>query len=267
MPRNVLLTGGSSGLGLALAHALAARGDRLALVARDPRKLERAAAEVRARAAGARVVVRAVDVRDGAALDAAVASIADELGGLDVLVNSAGILREGPFDAVPDAEHREIMEINYFGALNAIRAALPHLRRARAARVVNVASLAGLSGVYGYTAYCASKHALVGFTESLRFELAPEGIVVQLICPGEFDSPMVEALDGKRSAENLAHTRTVPKVSVFEVVESVLRGLDGDAFMIVPGRAARWAARGVRVFPGLGRWLGDRKVRAARARR
>lgn len=267
MPRNVLLTGGSSGLGLALARALAARGDAVALLARDPAKLDRAAVEIRAHAAAARVVVRAVDVRDAAALDAAVASIAGELGGLDLLVNSAGVLREGPFVAVPDDVHREIMEINYFGALNAIRAALPHLRRARAPRIVNIASLAGLSGVYGYTAYCASKHALVGFTESLRFELAPDGIVVQLVCPGEFDSPMVEALDAARSAENLAHARTVTKVSVDVVVESIVKALDGDAFMVVPGLSARWAARGVRLLPGLGRWLGDRRIRAARAKR
>lgn len=263
MTRRILITGGSSGLGLALAHALAARGDTVALLARDARKLEAAAEAVRAKKPGASVHTVACDVQDVAALEAAMGLVVGSMGGLDVLVNSAGILREGYFEALDLATHREVMDINYFGTLNAIRAALPHLRNSRRGRIVNIASVAGLTGVFGYTAYCASKHALVGLTESLRFELEPQGLVVKLVCPGEFDSPMVDALDLGRTPENRAHAHTIPKVGVDVIVDSVVRGLEGDDFFLVPGTLAKLSVLALQHFPRLGRFLGDLRVRRA----
>lgn len=261
MGRRVAITGGSSGLGLALAQALASRGDAVALLARDPRKLEAAAATVRGAVPGAEVFTVAVDVQDGAALEQAFAAVAQALGGIDVLVNSAGIMREGYFETLPIAAHREVMAINYFGTLQAIHGALPHLRRGHGGRIVNVASVAGLTGVFGYTAYCAAKHALVGLSEALRYELAPQGIVVQLVCPGEFDSPLVDALDATRTPENREHTLTIPKVDVDVIVDEIVRGLDGDAFLLVPGALAKLSAFGLRHFPAVSRAIGDARVR------
>lgn len=261
MARHIVITGGSSGLGLALAKALAARGNAVALLARNRTKLDEAAAEIRAAAPGASVSTAACDVQDGAALDKAMRTLAGAMGGIDVLVNSAGILREGRFADMPDAVHHEVMAINYFGAINAIRAALPLLKGSRQARIVNIASIAGLTGVYGYTAYCASKHALVGFTEALRYELAPQGIAVQLVCPGEFDSPMVDDVDRYRTAENRAHAQTIPKVDVDVVMREVLQAMDGDAFTVVPGRLAKLSVFAMRHFPAVSRLLGDARIR------
>lgn len=261
MGRRILVTGGSSGLGLALARALAARGDAVALLARDPRKLEMAAADIRAAVPGATVHIAATDVQDLVALEQAVATLAKSLGGIDVLVNSAGVLREGHFETVPDAVHREVMDINYFGTLNAIRVALPYLKKAGHGHIVNIASVAGLSGVFGYSAYCASKHALIGLSETLRYELAPQGIRVQVVCPGEFDSPMVDALDASRTPENVAHAKTIPKVDVELVVRDTLRGMDNGRFMIVPGALARLSVLGLRHLPGLSRKVGDARIR------
>lgn len=260
-PRRILITGGSSGLGLALAHALAARGDQLALVARNPKKLEEAAAEIRRATKGAVVHVRALDVSDAAALQPGIDAIARELGGIDVLVNSAGILREGHFETLPESVHREVMETNYFGALNVTRAALPHLRRSGRGHLVNISSIAGLSGVFGYSAYCASKYAVLGLSETLRVELAPQGIRVQVVCPGEFDSPMVDDIDRYRSPENKAHAHTIPKVTVDVVVRDTLRGMARNTFMIVPGAQARLTVLALQHLPGVARWLGDRTVR------
>jgi 3-dehydrosphinganine reductase len=269
MTRKVVITGGSSGLGLALAHALVARGDAVALLARDERKLENAAAELRASKPGAIVHATAADVQDAAALAQTFATLANSLGGIDVLVNSAGIMREGYFEKVPLGAHREVMDINYFGTLNAIQAALPYLKKAARprlqgaaqSRIVNIASMAGLTGVFGYTAYCAAKHALVGLSESLRYELAPQGITVQLVCPGEFDSPLVDALEKTRTPENREHTLTIPKVGVDVIVQTVLRGMDGNRFRIVPGRLAQLSAFGLQHFPGISRAVGDARVR------
>jgi 3-dehydrosphinganine reductase len=261
MTQRILITGGSSGLGLALATALAARGDTVALLARDAKKLEQAAAGIRAATPGAVVFTTATDVQDVPSLRHAIDTLAGQMGGIDILVNCAGILREGYFESLRESAHHEVMAINYFGALNAIRATLPQLKRSMHARIVNIASVAGLPGVFGYTAYCAAKHALVGLSEALRYELAPQGITVQLVCPGEFDSPMVDALDRTRTPENREHTLTIPKARVDLIVRDILHGMSGTGFLVVPGTLAKLSVFGLRHFPGVSRAVGDARVR------
>lgn len=260
--RRIVITGGSSGLGLALGEALSARGARLALVARDQGRLAEAEGKIRAARPEGVVRTYAFDVTASAGLVDGFSRIAADLGGIDVLINSAGILREGYFDESSDADFRAVMDVNCFGALAAIRAALPHLERAHG-RIVNVASIAALTGVFGYTAYCASKHALLGASDALRAELAPRGIRVQVACPGEFESPMVDAIDKTRTPENRAHTLALPRTPVPEIVRDILRGLESDDFLIVPGRQARLFAFGIRHFPRVSRRVGDSKVKAA----
>lgn len=259
--RNMVITGGSSGLGLALAQACVARGDTVAILARDAAKLDGAAASLRAVRSNAKVLTAAVDVQDAEALAQTFSRLAQEMGSIDMLVNSAGVLREGYFDTLPASAHREVMAINYFGALNAIHAALPHLKRAKNSRIINIASMAGLTGVFGYSAYCASKHALVGLSEVLRYELAPQGITVQLVCPPEFDSPMVDALDRSRTPENRVHTLTIPKVKVDVIVADVLKAMDSQQFLVVPGLLARLTSIGLRHFPRISRLVGDTQIR------
>lgn len=263
MPQHIVITGGSSGLGLALAKRLAARGAALALIARDAHKLDQAAKEIRDLFPEAHVLTWSVDVQNPAQLNAAFNDIAVALGGIDVLINSAGILREGHFDELALDDHHTVMNINYFGVLNTIRAALPHLASSRRPRIINIASIAGLTGVFGYTAYCASKHALVGLTESLRYELEPRGITVQLVCPGEFESPMVDKLDLQRSPENQAHAQTIPRVEVEIVVREILQAMTTQDYLIIPGRLAKLSAFGLRHFPAVSRTLGKLRIRRA----
>jgi 3-dehydrosphinganine reductase len=261
--QRIVITGGSSGLGLELARMLVGESARVTLIARDAGKLDQAAAELRKRHTSARVTVESVDVCDEEATNAAMQRIAQASGGIDMLVNSAGILREGRFEQLPMKAFRDVMEINYFGILHATRAALPHLRASRG-RLVNIASMGGLTGVFGYTPYCSAKHALVGLTESLRYELKPMGIRVHLVCPGEFDSPMVDELDRTRTPENRAHVLTIPKATVTRIAAGTLAGIRAGQFMIVPGVQTRVAAFGVRHFPALTRALGDHAVAKAR---
>jgi 3-dehydrosphinganine reductase len=256
----IVITGGSSGLGLALAHVLAREGARLTLIARDPRKLDDAAKSLRDASPGAIVRVESVDVADEAKTASVMDSVAQSDGGVDVLVNSAGILREGYFEKTPMSTFREVMEINFFGLLNSTRAALPYLKASRG-RLVNIASLGGLAGAFGYTAYCASKHALVGLSESLRYELKPQGVKVHLVCPAEFDSPMVEEMNRNRTPENRAQVLTIPKSSVETIVKGTLAGIRAERFLIVPGGGARSAAFGIRHFPGIFRASADRTVK------
>lgn len=259
--RRVLITGGSSGLGLALALPLLRRGDHVTLVARDPVKLAAAATGLREKVPGARVATLSLDV-SGPDVDAGIARAVKAMGGLDLLVNSAGILREGYVETLSEQDYRQTFDINFFGALRSIRAALPFLKASGRGRIVNVASVAALTGVFGYTAYCSSKYALLGLSEALRAELKPQGITVQVACPPEFDSPMVEALDATRTPENQAHTLTIPKLGIATVVDAIVAGLDSPRFLIVPGAQTRLMALGIRHFPALSRWIADRRIQA-----
>jgi 3-dehydrosphinganine reductase len=259
--RTIVITGGSSGLGLAFGHELARRGARVALVARDVARLEEARAGIHAKVPGAKVEVLSVDVSDAAAVGTAMDRLAAQMGRLDMLVNSAGILREGRFDVLRDEDFRRVMDVNYFGTLRATRAALPHLL-ASGGRVVNIASVAGLTGVFGYAAYCSSKFALVGLTEVLRVELARAGVRVHLVCPPEFDSPMVEALDRERTPENRAQTLTIPKTTIDVIVRETLAGIARDRFLILPGTWTKLAVFGIRHFPAMTRAVVDMRLRA-----
>jgi 3-dehydrosphinganine reductase len=261
----VVITGGSSGLGLALAGRIAACGAAVVLVARREAPLAAAAEAVRARVPGARVETLACDVADAEAVRAAFGGLAARLGRIDAVIHSAGILREGAFDGFDAGVFDEVMAINFNGAVHVARAALPHLMATRG-RLVNIASAGGLTAAYGYAAYCASKYALVGFSEVLRFEQRPAGVTVQLVCPPEFDSPMVDAIEAGRSPENRAHVRTIPKQPLEVIAAETLRGIARGDFLIVPGRATRVAVRAAQLFPGLGRWLGDWRIRRARGR-
>lgn len=258
--RTVLVTGGSSGLGLAFARKAIAAGANVWLLARDETKLADAVSTLSKEHPGAFVNWVSADINDDASINSAI----DTVGKFDAIVCSAGILKEGRFDTQSPEEWRRMLETNFFGTVNCVRAALPQLKQSKG-QIVIVSSMAGLLGVYGYTAYSASKHALVGFADSLRFELADDGVSVNLVCPGEFDSPMVDALDAQRSPENRAHVLTIPKNSVEAVAESVLDAMVADRAVTVPGLQATVVAKFNSIFPSVTRRVSQRTIRKASA--
>lgn len=178
----VIITGASAGIGRELAVQLAAQGAHLALAARDAAKLEEVAAECRAR--GARAAVIPTDVADEAQCRALVERTVAEFGRVDTLVNNAGISMWARFDEISDLGALErIMQINYMGSVYCTHYALPHLKRARG-RIVGVSSLTGKTGVPTRSGYAASKHAMAGFFDSVRIELAASGVTVTMVYPG-----------------------------------------------------------------------------------
>ena len=180
--RSVLITGASEGIGRALALELARKGARLSLVARNAGRIEEAAEE--ARKLGGQALAIAADVTDPAAAARMVAATIEAFGGLDVLVLNAGGSMWAPFEAMPDPEAaaRQLMELNFFACLRIAQEALPHLRASKGL-LVPVASVAGYAGIPTRTLYAASKHALVGFFESLRVELLGSGVDVTMVAP------------------------------------------------------------------------------------
>lgn len=177
----IILTGASEGIGRALALALAARGARVALAARDRERLESLAQQCRA--AGGEAIAVPTDVTSEHDLEWLVAETVKSFGGVDVVVHNAGITMWSRFDALKDLSIFErLMEVNYLAPVRLTALALPHLKASRGL-IVAVASLAGLTGVPERSAYAGSKHAMVGFFDSLRIELAGSGVDVTVIAP------------------------------------------------------------------------------------
>ena len=256
--KNVVITGGSSGLGLAVAKALAARGAIITLIARNKEKLETAKTEIM-KISGS-VHIFSSDVSNIKSITETFKKIVSEVGPPDILINSAGILREGYFDKLSVETFREVIETNYFGVLNSIKAALPFIIK-RKGRIVNIASVAGLMGVFGYTTYCSSKFALVGLSESLRYEMKPLGVKVHLVCPSEFISPMTLDLNDTRTPENKAHTLTIPEYDIDTMVKDTIKGIEKGKFLIVPGLLCRLTVLGARNFPAITRLVSDFRIR------
>jgi 3-dehydrosphinganine reductase len=261
--RVVIITGGSSGLGAELARRFVKEGAHVALMARDARKLEQVRDTLHPRLrADQKLATFPCDVSDAASCEQTIQAIAQQMGAPQLLINSAGILKEGYFDTFPLEDFRRIMDVNYFGALHCIRAVLPYFNRNGGGRIVNIASLGGKFGTFGHSAYCASKFAMVGLTETLRAELKPRNITVQMACPGEFDTPMVQGVESTRTGENRVVAESLPMLPVDFVADQVFAGIRNNIYCIVPGRLARIAEWINRWNPGLVRMLVDAKLKS-----
>jgi NAD(P)-dependent dehydrogenase (short-subunit alcohol dehydrogenase family)/uncharacterized protein YndB with AHSA1/START domain len=196
--QRVLITGGSSGIGLATAEQLAAAGARVALLARDEEGLALARQRVQAAAGAAAVHTVAADVRDRAAVEAAVERAVGMLGGLDVLVTAAVGAAYGPFTDTRPEDFEATVATVLTGTANCIRAALPHLEDARGA-VVAIGSTTAHLPTPGLAAYAAAKHGVVGLVDSLRVELREAGapVTISLVNPGAVDTPLWDHLESQ----------------------------------------------------------------------
>jgi 3-dehydrosphinganine reductase len=260
--KTIIITGGSSGLGAALALRLAERGAILALVARNQEKLRSVQDKIRLSGyPDVKVEIFSSDVRDAESVEQTVRAISEKLGKPDILINSAGILKENYFELLPVQTFQEIMDINFFGILLWIKAVLPFFKQKGEGRIVNICSMGGLIGTFGYSAYCSSKHAITGLTSSLRVELKPQNIKCHLVCPSEFESPMVDELNTYRTAENRKMVQTIPVMGIQKVGDSIIRGIEKDQYLIVPGTITRFFERLNRYFPSLTRRTSDWIIR------
>ncbi len=183
--RVAIVTGGSRGIGLAIARALGVEGARVAIASRTQRELD--AAKVDLEKSGIQVLVRATDVARAAEVDALVAEVLAKWGRVDALVTVAGVIGAiGRLDESDAAEWRLAFEVNVFGAMNACRAVLPAMRKQRSGKIVNLAGggIGGPGVMPRWSAYTASKAAVVQFTESLARELVDDNIQVNAVAPG-----------------------------------------------------------------------------------
>ena len=264
--RRALVTGGSSGIGKAIATALARRGARVAIAARDGARLAAARAEISSSAfEGAIVHAIEMDVARREQVAAGVRAAQGALGGLDLLVNNAGIPCAKRFEEIGDTEFERVMAVNFFGAVHVTRAALPALKEQRAGHLAFVSSLAGLIAIYGYTAYSPSKFALTGFAEALRQEVRPFGISVSVLYPPDVDTPQLAEENRTKPAETRAVAGNTRTLAADAVAESLLAGIARGRFRIVPGAEGRLADLAARWAPGLVRRIVDRQLSRAQS--
>ncbi len=180
----VLISGGSRGLGLEIARQLRAEGATLALLARDPDELARAKADLLGRAGKGEVATLPCDLSRKEEITRTVGAVAERFGGLDVLINNAGIIQVGPLANLTPQDFEETMQIHFWGNFYLMWASLPFLRGRKGARIVNVASIGGKIAIPHLAPYSASKFALVGLSNALGVELAREGVRVTTVAPG-----------------------------------------------------------------------------------
>lgn len=180
--RVAVISGGSRGLGLLIARLLAADGARLALLARDPEELRRAADDIEQRG-HERPFVQPCDIRERLQAEQAIREVAAHFGRIDVLVNDAGMIEVGPLEHMTVNDFETSMGVHFWGPLYLTLAALPHLKKHRGARLVNISSIGGRVAVPHLVPYSAGKFALTGLSDGLRAELAKDGIRVTTVLP------------------------------------------------------------------------------------
>ncbi len=247
--RRALITGAASGLGKSLALRFAADGWRVAVCDLDADRVRRTAEEID-QAGGIGMPFRA-DVTSEREIEHLAESVSDRWGGLDVLVNNAGIATAGRTDETSMEEWRRIFDVNFFGVLRTTQAMLPLI--VRGGHIINVASFAGIAAAPGLVAYNTTKAAVISFSESLRAELVGQDISVSVTCPAFFKTRLMETSDAPHDKARAMVERVMErsKVTAEDVAEQMFASVRTRQFMLIPHVDARWYWRLKRFFPEL----------------
>lgn len=259
--RRVIVTGGSRGLGLCLARQLIDAGARVAIAARTETDLKVAEAELVGRSLASdpraidssnRVLAIECDVRDKRSAQNLVQQVVTRFGGVDVLINNAGIIEVGPLDSMAESDFQDSMDTHCWGTLNTVRATLPYMRKNGWGRILNVASLGGKRAVPHMLPYAASKFALVGLSGGLRAELAHENILVTTVCPGlmRTGSPRNARFKGQHRQEyawfSIGDSLPLVSMNAESAAEKILTACqNGDPEVVIAGSLnfSNWLAQ------------------------
>jgi 3-dehydrosphinganine reductase len=263
---SVVVTGGSSGIGLATALAYAVRGCDVAVLGRNAEKLALAEKALRATAVkpGQRIATRSADLSVCDDARNAIDSLADDGFTPDILVNSAGVIVPGEFEHMPLDHFESNLTNGFWSVVYPCRAAVPHMVAAGQGHIVNVSSVAGYLGIYGYTGYSAAKFAVMGFTEALRFEMKPAGVCVHVVCPPDTDTPALAYEHTLRPRETDVIAGNIKPISAEKVAKAIVRGVDTGKYYIIPDATSAFYFRLKGLIPELFFGIVDGDVAKAR---
>jgi 3-dehydrosphinganine reductase len=233
----ILITGGSSGIGLALAKQFSSLGAHICILARRQELLEQAIDEISAvrKNEGQRFNLVSVDVSDYERVKQAIEDMIAAEGVPDVIVNSAGVVQPGLFHNLTPEDFAWNMNINYFGTVNVIHAVIKDMIARGSGAIVNISSMAGFFGTYGYTAYGASKYAVRGFSDALRSELKPLGITVHIVFPPDTATPQLDYDNANKPFVTKELSGTPKALSAEKVAASIISGISLPRYIITPG--------------------------------
>jgi 3-dehydrosphinganine reductase len=235
--KRVLITGGSRGIGLAVANLLASKGADITILARDENRIELALTDIRSSAVSSsqKIAGISVDVTDDLLAVEKLNDYLSENGAPDIVINSAGFAHPGKIEDLPMDIFKKTMDINYFGTVNTIKALLPSMLKRESGVIVNISSVGGFLGIYGYTAYSGSKYAVAGFTDALRNEMKPRGIQVSIVFPPDTDTEQL-AYESQFKPEV---TRIMAGVAGLatpnKVAAGIVEGIEKHRYVITPG--------------------------------
>ena len=258
--QHAIVTGGSCGIGRAVAHLLAQRGAHVSIVARRQAQLDEALAELEAlgKGNGQRFRAASADVAEWEQTKEAMDRLTSEVGAPDILVNAAGFAHPGYFQDLPLSVFRSTMEVDFYGVLHSIKAVLPGMMERRSGHIVNFSSIAGFVGLFGYTAYSAAKFAVRGFSDALRHEMRPFGVHVAVVFPPNTDTPGLAQENRSKPPEVHCLEGKARTLTADQVARSVVRGIERNKDYILPSLDARLYflfANGLNGATGLFRWL------------
>ncbi|MGF1486371.1 MAG: SDR family oxidoreductase [Prochloraceae cyanobacterium] len=235
--KNIIITGGSSGIGKACGKKFASLGANITIVARDENKLSIAKKEIEKNSQNKtqKIVDLVADVSDRSQIEKAIELSVNKIGDPDILITSAGIAVPGYFQQQSLEIFERSMAINYFGSLYAIKAVLPFMINKKQGHIVLISSGAGAIGIYGYTTYSPTKFALTGLAECLRSELKPFKINVSIVYPPDTDTPQLQAENKTKPAATKMIAGTAKLWSAENVAKIIVEGIENNYFKIAPG--------------------------------
>lgn len=262
----VMVTGGSSGIGLASAELFAARGYDVAIVARDQVRLDAAVARIESarRSSEQRIAARSADLSVWESCEAAVESLVGDGFDPDVLVNSAGVILPGVFTEMPLEHLERNMDCGFWSVVYPCRAIAPRMVARGSGHIVNVSSVAGYLAIYGYTGYSAAKFAVMGFTEALRGEMKPHGVRVSVVCPPDTETPALAHEKTLRPRETDVIAGNIKPIPAEKVGRAIVRVVDGGGYLVIPDALSSFYFRLKGLVPELFWFIVDGDVVKAR---
>ena len=262
--KTAYVTGGSSGIGFAIAGRLVRSGCNVVLIARNAERLQEAARQLESQApADVAVSHVCADVSAREKLETAMQETVVSAGPPDIVVNCAGIAHPGYFEQIPQDVFQRLLAINLAGVWNLTQILVKHIRE-RHGIIVNVSSLSGIAGTFGYTAYAASKWGVIGFSEALRNELSPDGVRVCVLCPPDTNTPQLEAENRIKPPETRAVSEGARFLEPEQVAKACLKGMSRGKFLIIPGAMSKIVYTLKRIFPRLVYRIIDNDVKKCR---